>query len=155
MSMTWNSLLLGSVLIAAMAGASASGGGAGGIKVQGSDNTSQSVQRKIDAKQWDDALEILAKARAKEPNNADWWNWTGYAERQRGHLPEAFDAYREALRLNPRSLGAHEYLGEAYLQNNQPDEANKQLAELQRLCGSCEQFNELSEAILLYKTKHP
>lgn len=133
------------------------GGGGGGEHAQTDWDTAMTAKVKVqlDAHAWDAALDLLAKARAKEPANADWWNYTGFAQRKSGHLPEAFTAYREALRLAPKHLGAHEYLGEAYLQNNQPDQAREQLAQLQTLCGNCEQYQDLHEALQDYAAKHP
>ena len=160
--------VLGAALAVLASVAWASGGGAGGSNnSNGSNNSSNHVQSKsdkdleaqikarLDAQQWDDALVMLDAARAKEPQNADWWNYTGYARRKSGHLAEAFPAYEEALRLDPRHLGAHEYLGELYLQSDKPDMARKMLAELETLCGHCEQYEDLDEAVEEYAKAHP
>ena len=49
----------------------------------------------------------------------------------------------------PAHLGAHEYLGELYLQRGELEQARAQLAELERLCpAGCEERSELAEAIL-------
>jgi tetratricopeptide (TPR) repeat protein len=71
------------------------------------------------------------------------------------NLAKAFEHYRRALRLDPQHKGAHEYIGEAYLMDHKPTEAEKHLAELARLCGnqSCEEYVDLAEAIKTYKAK--
>ncbi len=60
------------------------------------------------------------------------------------------------LRIDPRHKGAHEYIGEAYLQDRKPDQAEKHLGELEKICGnrSCEEYAELSKAIADYKAKN-
>ncbi|MBB5193319.1 tetratricopeptide (TPR) repeat protein [Silvimonas terrae] len=139
------------------AGVWASGGGGGGGGGQSSPPSVMAahIKAKLDARDWQGALSLLDEARQQQPRNADWWNYTGYAQRNLGHLPESFAAYEEALRLNPKHLGAHEYLGEAYLQDNQPDKAREQLKQLQALCGHCDEYQDLEEAISDYTAKHP
>jgi tetratricopeptide (TPR) repeat protein len=68
-------------------------------------------------------------------------------------LTQAFEHYRIALKLNPDHKGAHEYIGEAYLMDKKPVEAEKHLTELKRICGnsSCEEYIDLSRAIAQYK----
>lgn len=112
------------------------------------------AHKAIDAKQWKPALASLQKAVALDPNNADIHNLLGYTYRKQANLDKAFEHYATALRLNPGHLGAHEYLGEAYLQAKDLPNAEKQLAELAGLCNSaCEQYRDLEEAISEYK-KH-
>ncbi|WP_432719646.1 tetratricopeptide repeat protein [Jeongeupia wiesaeckerbachi] len=131
----------------------AAGGGAPARSSADSDTTRAiaSARRSIDLQQWDQALQVLDAARQRDPHNADLWNWTGYCERKRGNLQQAFSAYDEALRLNPRHLGAHEYLGEAWLQAGQPDKAQALLEQLKTLCGSCEEERDLAAAIEAYR----
>jgi tetratricopeptide (TPR) repeat protein len=62
-------------------------------------------------------------------------------------LDDAFADYARALQLDPRHLGAHEYLGEAYLQAGQLEKAEAQLAQLKAICGQCEQAEDLAESI--------
>ena len=47
--------------------------------------------------------ELLTKAAAADPNNADIQNWLGFAQRKQGNLDAAFAAYNKALKLNPRT----------------------------------------------------
>lgn len=49
--------------------------------------------------------------------------------------------------------GAHEYIGEAYLMDNKPEEAKRHLAELEKICGNrtCEEYADLAKAIAEFK----
>ena len=78
-----------------------------------------------------------AAARA-EPRNADVHNLLGYTWRKRAtpDITKAFEHYYTALRLDPRQKGAHEYIGQAYLMEKRPEEANKHLAQLESICGN-------------------
>jgi cytochrome c-type biogenesis protein CcmH/NrfG len=58
-----------------------------------------------------------------------------------------FRHYNEALRLDPRHLGAHEYLAEAYLMTGNLAKAREHLALLERLCGACEERAKLARAV--------
>ena len=61
-----------------------------------------------------------------------------------------------ALKLDANHRSAHEYLGELYLDINQPENAEKQLAALKKACpffGSCEEYDDLKKAIDAYKVK--
>ncbi|GGP26110.1 tetratricopeptide repeat protein [Silvimonas amylolytica] len=149
--LTLIALLIGT---SAAAWASGGGGGGGGQSVPVSAMESR-IKAKLDAQDWQGALSLLDEVRQQQPRNADWWNYTGYAQRHLGHMPESFAAYEEALRLNPKHLGAHEYLGEAYLQDNQPEKAKAQLAQLQQLCGQCEEYEDLERAVTDYMARHP
>ena len=66
----------------------------------------------------------------------------------------AFDYYRRALAIEPRHLGANEYLGELYLETGELAKAEERLRELAIACPSgCEERDELSEAIDAYKAE--
>lgn len=109
----------------------------------------------IQAKSWALAITELKAAVKEDPRNADAHNLLAYSYRKQAKpdLPMAFEYYRTALKLNPNHKGAHEYIGEAYLMDNKPAEAEKHLAELKRICGntSCEQYVDLAQAIAKYK----
>ncbi|WP_295951822.1 tetratricopeptide repeat protein [Rhodoferax sp.] len=119
----------------------------------------QSAQKAIQAKDWRRAQTELNAALRDEPRNADIHNLLGYTARKSSppHLPEAFAHYKTALEINPQHRGAHEYLGEAYLMDKQPAEAQKQLAALEKICGnqSCEEYADLAKAIADYKASNP
>jgi Tfp pilus assembly protein PilF len=106
----------------------------------------------LKSRDWDRAayhLEIAARA---EPTNADAQNLLAYAYRNQKKLDLAFKHYREALRLDPKHRGAHEYIGEAYLMRGDKAKAQEHLVALERLCGKgCEEYQELARAIAAAK----
>ena len=60
--------------------------------------------------------------------------------------------YRKAIELDPRHKGAHEYIGEAYLQIGDLAGAQKHLARLDEICWlGCDQEDELAAAIESWK----
>ena len=59
--------------------------------------------------------------------------------------------YQQALAIDPRHLGAHEYIGEAYLMLNRPADAQQHLARLDSLCVfGCTEYRMLKAAIANY-----
>lgn len=128
----------------------AGGGSSGGYGASNSSTTKQQLQRVeqlVGAQQWQQAETLLRDLRQDAASSADVWNWSGYVARKSGRLSEAFPYYDKALKINPKHLGAHEYLGEAYLQNGEPQKAQEQLKILQGLCGQCEEARDLSAAL--------
>jgi len=114
------------------------------------------AQKAIKNKNWDTAMELLNKAAARDPKNADIHNLLGYTERNRGNLEAAFKHYEQALALNPRHRGAHEYIGEAYLMTGNLPKAEEHLARLDKLCFfPCAEYKDLKAAIAKYKQEHP
>ncbi len=105
----------------------------------------------IDRKDWKGAVESLSKAEKSMPNNADLHNFLGYAYRNLDDLDNSFRHYKEALRLDPKHRGAHEYIGETYLKAKQPEKAAEHLAALEKICGKgCEEYQDLARAIANY-----
>ena len=131
---------------------------AGDEDTRGTDETRSSYERAVrlvEAADYQDAIEILGDLNRSEPGNADVLNMLGYAHRKLGRVEVAFDHYREALAIEPRHLGANEYLGELYLETGKLEKAEERLAELAAACPSgCEERDELSEAIAAYKETH-
>ncbi len=110
-----------------------------------------SGKKAIERKDWKGAVESLSKAEKELPGNADLQNYLGYAYRHLGDLDNSFAHYKEALRINPKHRGAHEYIGQAYLKAKQPEKAAEHLAELEKLCGKgCEEYKDLAKAIANY-----
>ena len=112
----------------------------------------------IKSKDWKKAISELDQAVRAEPRNADAHNLLAYSYRKQAtpDLPKAFEHYKAALSLNPKHRGAHEYIGEAYLMDKKPQEAEKHLAELEKICGNktCEEYADLFKAIADYKAKN-
>lgn len=113
------------------------------------------AEKAIEAKDWETSIALLKQVVARDEKNADAYNYLGYAERHRGNLETAFQHYDRALALDPKHLGAREYLGEAYLMAENLPKAEEQLAALDKLCFfPCEEFTELKEKIAGYKQTH-
>jgi Tfp pilus assembly protein PilF len=112
----------------------------------------------IKAKNWKTALNELNMAAKEEPKNADVHNLLGYANRKQAqpNLPKAFEHYKMALQLDPNHKGAHEYIGEAYLMDKKPAEAEKHLATLEKLCGNktCEEYADLAKSLAEFRVKN-
>lgn len=128
----------------------AAGGGGGGFSKKESAPSLQEIKKKIDDKKYSESIVLLNTYVKQDPANSDAWNYLGFAHRKNGRLPEAFKAYQKALAIDPKHLGAHEYLGEAYLMNKEPEKAKALLAKLKSICGSCEEYRELDAAIKAY-----
>ncbi len=118
----------------------------------------EGARKAIEAKDWSKAMFELNQALREESRNADVHNLLGYTYRKRAtpDLAKAFDHYKTALNLNPKHKGAHEYIGEAYLMDKKPAEAEKHLAQLEALCGNktCEEYADLAKSIADYKAKN-
>lgn len=105
---------------------------------------------------WSGAQTILKDALQKSPENADYHNMYAYSIRK-GPNPDmslVFQHYNKALAIDPKHLGAHEYLGEAYLQVGNLAKAKEELAALDKLCFfSCDEYSLLKKAVADYETK--
>jgi Tfp pilus assembly protein PilF len=113
-------------------------------------------RKAIEAKDYKAAVGHLTKAVQEEPKNADAHNMLGYSYRKTGVFDKSMEHYQTALKIDSGHRSAHEYLGELYLDMNQPDNADKQLASLKKACpffGKCEEYEDLKKAIDGYKAK--
>jgi len=108
----------------------------------------------IDAKNWKGAVDAFGKVAKRHADSADTFNWLGYAYRKSGDLDNAFRNYDTALRLDPKHLGAHEYIGEAFLMKKDLAGAETHLKDLERLCGKrCEEYEDLAKSITEFRSK--
>jgi Tfp pilus assembly protein PilF len=108
----------------------------------------------IQAKDFKAAVGHLTKAVQEEPKNADAHSMLGYSYRKVGTFDKSMEHYQTALKIDSGHRSAHEYLGELYLDMNQPDNADKQLAALKKACpffGKCEEYDDLKRALDAYK----
>ena len=102
----------------------------------------------IDKKDWPAAIASLEKFVKANPNDADGFNLLGFSLRNAKRYPEAIFNYKEALRIDPNHRGAHEYLGQSYVQTKQLDKAKELLASLEKICGvQCEEYLDLKKSI--------
>jgi len=113
-------------------------------------------RKAIEAKDYRGAVGHLTKAVQEEPKNADAHSMLGYSYRKLGTFDKSMEHYQTALKIDSNHRSAHEYLGELYLEMNQPDNAEKQLAALKKACpmfGRCEEYDDLKKALDTYKAK--
>jgi len=118
----------------------------------------EAIQGAIAKADWPQARLLARDAVAKNPASADYHNLYAYSLRM-GANPEmdlVFRHYNEALRIDPKHLGANEYLGEAYLQAGNLDKAKEQLRTLDKLCFfGCKEYTMLKAAVADYESKRP
>jgi Tfp pilus assembly protein PilF len=149
------SLVVSLVFFAATAFAA---GDPGGGSVPGAqldkDPVLERVGEATSRKDWPAAQAILKDAVARNPGNADYHNLYAYAIRK-GANPDmslVFKHYNQALSIDPKHKGAHEYIGEAYLMVKNVAKAKEHLAQLDRICTfSCQEFRDLRNAIATYE----
>jgi tetratricopeptide (TPR) repeat protein len=116
------------------------------------------VQEAAAQKDYAKASEILRDALAKTPDNADYHNLYAYSVRKGANpnMDLVFKHYNEALRINPKHRGAHEYIGEAYLMVGKLDKAKEHLGQLDKLCFfPCGEYSDLKKAVAQYEAKQP
>ena len=112
------------------------------------------AKQALEAKDWRAAIGLLNSAALRDTRNPDIQNYLGYAYRNSGDMAFAFRHYHRALQLNARHRGAHEYLGEAYLQAGNLDKAKEQLRTLDKLCFfACKEYTMLKKAVADYEAK--
>ena len=148
--------VLGSKLLSSVPGALAAGvdsnWGSYSQKEQNPDWNS--AKNSMANKDYAKAIHYLQKYIAKSPTNANAHNYMGYAFRHMGKLKESGAAYKKALTINPRHLGALEYQGQLFLKLGQVEKAKSNLARLDNLClFGCEEYTTLKNAIVQYNNK--
>jgi tetratricopeptide (TPR) repeat protein len=114
------------------------------------------AEQLVKEQRFEEALPLLKRVLARDPGNADAYNYLAFSQRKMGRLEEAFANYMRALDLDPDHMGAREYLGELYLQLGQRDKAEEQLSRLMVLCPlGCEARDDLARAISESKRNQP
>ena len=109
----------------------------------------EATRAAIAQEDWAHARELERAALERAPLRADAHNLYAYSLRRGPNPPMdlVFRHYNEALRLDPRHVGAHEYLAEAYLMTGNLAKAREHLALLERICGACEERVKLAQAV--------
>jgi tetratricopeptide (TPR) repeat protein len=105
---------------------------------------------------WKRSEALLRDALAKDPRNADYHNLYAYSVRkgEKPNLDLVFKHYNEALRINPKHRGAHEYIGEAYLMVGNVGKAKEHLSALDQICFfGCDEYGLLKKAIAEFEAK--
>jgi tetratricopeptide (TPR) repeat protein len=128
--------------------------GGGSMPEPPADPVLQRVAQATSQKDWPAAQGILREALAREPGNANYHNLYAYAIRK-GANPDmslVFKHYSQALAIDPKHRGAHEYIGEAYLMVGNLPKAKEHLAQLDKLCFfPCEEYTDLKKAVAAYE----
>lgn len=106
----------------------------------------------IAAKNYDAAVPLLKETVAKNPSNADAYNYLGYTHGRMGKHDDALAYYQKALDLQPDHRGANEYLGELYLKMGDLAKAKERLTVLDNACFfGCPEFDMLKKAVADYE----
>jgi predicted Zn-dependent protease len=109
------------------------------------------------AKNWPAALTELNRIEKREPKNPDVHRRLGdvYRNMTPPNLPKALEYYQTAVQLDPNDIAAHAAMGETYLIDKKPGQAQKKLAKVEEICGNktCEDYLRLASAVTEYRTK--
>jgi Flp pilus assembly protein TadD len=114
-------------------------------------------RKAIEAKDFKSAVSNLNQAVRENPNDADAQTMLAYSYRKLGAFDKSMEHYQKALKIDANHRSTREYLGELYLDMNQPRNAEKQLQALKKACpffGKCAEYDDLKEAIDRYKAKY-
>ena len=102
----------------------------------------------IEAEQYNEAISQLEDIVARDPANADAYNYLGYASRKIERYSDSLGYYEQALAIDPNHVGALNYLGHLYIETGNLDMARQQLGLLSVACPSgCVEQDELAEAL--------
>jgi len=138
--------------VSAAGGGGGDGDRGGGAAAQAADPDYTNAVKAIKAESFAQAIPLLEAVVARDPNNADAYNWLAYAVRRNGDPARAIPLYEKALAINPKHRGAHEYIGEAYLILGDVGKAKEHLARLDSLCFlPCSEYRDLKRAIEAYE----
>lgn len=144
-------------LVLGTANAQAAGGGGGSMEQAAPSKPVDPDFTKAKAliekdKNYQAALPLLQQVVARDAKNADAFNLMGFATRKSGDANGSLQFYNQALTIDPKHIGAHEYVGEAYLMLGRLPEAEQHLARLDSLClFGCAEYRMLKAAIADYK----
>ena len=97
------------------AGSDTGSSGGSGYTVAAASKEMRKATVMISNEDYAGALNFLEAEIAKNPDNADAWNLTGFASRKLEDYSASEVAYDKALAIDPKHKGALEYKGELYL----------------------------------------
>ena len=126
------------------------------VTVETKDPVLEKVGAATKRQDWTGAAGILKEALATDPNNASYHNLYAYSVRKSANpdMNLVFKHYNDALRIDPKHRGAHEYIGEAYLMVGNVAKAKEHLSALDKLCFfPCVEYTDLKKSITEYEKK--
>ena len=134
------------------AGSDTSSSGGSGYTVAAASKEMRKATVMVKNEDYAGALSFLEAEIAKNPDNADAWNLTGFASRKLGDYAASEVAYDKALAIDPKHKGALEYKGELYLTLGNLEGAENMFDRLNKVCFlSCKEKKQLAAAIRTYK----
>ena len=149
----WMTSLLAAALAVALATGAWAAGSTSSSSTRSVADSLDKAERAIKAGDYQDAIPILEDVVEQDSENADAYNYLGFAHRKLGNYGGSKTYYDQALSIDPDHKGANEYLGELYLKLGQLEKAEAQLARLDGICTfGCEELDDLKAAIETYKT---
>ena len=117
-------------------------------KVQKNGPDLTKVRAHIKKEEWKQALKLLQPFAKSHPNSVDVFNLIGFTQRKTGQFDVSLKNYQRALKLDPKHLEAHVYLGELYIQTKQLEKAVEHAKIIAKLCPpGCKPRAELEAAI--------
>jgi tetratricopeptide (TPR) repeat protein len=144
------------ILAGLLAGGAAFAADSGPAREEPGDALLGQAREAVKRQDWPAAANLLKEAVAANPGSADTHNLYAYSLRK-GANPDmnlVFKHYNEALRIDSKHRGAHEYIGEAYLMLGNVAKAKEHLSTLDKLCFfSCSEHADLKKAISEYEKK--
>jgi len=126
------------------------------VTVETKDPVLEKVGAATKRQDWTGAAGILKEALATDPNNASYHNLYAYSLRKSANpdMNLVFKHYNDALRIDPKHRGAHEYIGEAYLMVGNVAKAKEHLSALDQLCFfGCDEHAMLKKAVAEFEAK--
>lgn len=113
------------------------------------------AKKLIEKEKYKRAIVKLEKAKKDEADNADIFNYLGFAHRKIGNYEESKIYYQEALSIQPDHKLALEYQGELFLTLNDINSAQSNLMKLEALCPQgCDALADLNKAVSKYIAEH-
>ena len=106
---------------------------------------------------WAGGQAVLREAVTRNPQSADYHNLYAFSMRKGANpaMDLVFRHYNEALRIDPKHRGAHEYIGEAYLMSGNVAKAKEHLAQLDKICTfGCDEYSKLKKEVASYEQQH-
>jgi tetratricopeptide (TPR) repeat protein len=146
-------LLAAALSISAMDSALADSSPRGNSVATPRDSQYAEAERAVKRGDYPAAIRLLEGVVAKDQGNAGAYNLLAYSIRKGGDPAKSIPIYEKALAIDPKHKGAHEYIGEAFLQLGNLPKAKEHLAILDKLCFfPCEEYSDLKKAVRDYES---